>query len=352
MKEHLELTGFTSAELSDLMRQWQQPGFRGAQIYNWLYKGLAETFDSMSNLPLPLRNMLAERSTLVNLRAIRSSLDEDGFSEKVLLRTADGHSFETVLMRYPERNTVCLSSQVGCALGCLLCATGQNGFVRDLSAGEMVAQLLHFERQLKAQGQRITNVVLMGMGEPLLNYDAVRQMLRIATDPDGLGIGPRRFTLSTAGVVPGIERLAQDNLGIKLAISLHAPEDALRTRLIPLNRKYPLATLIVAAKNFSKRTGKRVTFEYALAEGINDSPALAQRTAQLLTGLFCHVNLIPLYETAGCSYKPSSNERILAFQEILQNARIRTTIRIRRGESITAGCGQLRGLELEEDEDE
>lgn len=350
--DNIELTGLTSAELRSLMASWGQPAFRGDQVFNWLYKGLVDDVASMRNLPKPLRAQLEGSSTLQNLEVVRTSVAADNLSEKVLFRTLDNQFIEAVLLLYAERNTICLSSQVGCALGCVLCATGQQGYVRNLSAGEMVAQLLYFARRLRQAEKHITNVVLMGMGEPLLNYEAVRQMLRIVTEPSGLGLGARRFTLSTAGVIPGIDQLAADDLGVKLAISLHAPDDALRSQLIPLNRRYPLAELIAAAERFSSRTGRRVTFEYALVDGLNDSLEMAERTVQLLKGLYCHVNLIPLYETAGCGYKPSPMERVLAFQAILNAAHIRTTIRLRRGEDITAGCGQLRGLEILEDEDE
>ena len=235
------------------------------------YKSLVDDLNDMRNLPRPLLDLLAERVSLVRLEVVRSLVTEDRLSEKALFRTEDGQLFETVLMRYPTRNSVCLSSQIGCALGCALCATGKSGYIRDLSAGELVAQLLHFERLLHKQGTRITNVVLMGMGEPLLNLEAVLQMLSIVTDPSGLALGARRFTISTAGVVPGIERLAEEDTGVRLAISLHAPEDELRSRLIPLNRRYPLGRLIPAARRFAERTGRRVTFEYAMAAGVNDS---------------------------------------------------------------------------------
>lgn len=334
------------------MGAWQQPAFRANQVYTWIYKSLVDDLNDMRNLPRPLLDLLAERASLVRLDVVRSLVTEDRLSEKALFRTEDGQLFETVLMRYPTRNSVCLSSQIGCALGCALCATGKSGYIRDLSAGELVAQLLHFERLLHKQGTRITNVVLMGMGEPLLNLEAVLQMLSIVTDPSGLALGARRFTISTAGVVPGIERLADEDTGVRLAISLHAPEDELRSRLIPLNRRYPLGRLIPAAKRFAERTGRRVTFEYAMAAGVNDSLSLAYRTVELLSGLYCHVNLIPLYETAGCDYKPSDMTAVLAFQQVLQDARIRTTIRMRRGEDIAAGCGQLRGLELEDDDEQ
>lgn len=348
----IELPGLTLAELRETMLSWQQPAFRAEQIYTWIYHRFVSDFAEMRNLPLAFRTLLAERSTLGVLEVVKLSQAEDQQSDKVLFRADDGQTFESVLMRYTERNTVCLSSQIGCSLGCALCATGQSGFVRDLRPAEMIAQLLHFGRILNQEGAHITNVVLMGMGEPLLNYDAVWHMLQIANDTAGLGLGARRFTISTAGVIPGIDRLAGEGSSVGLAISLHAPDDDLRNELVPLNRRYPLAQLVAAAKRFSESTGRRVTWEYALAAGVNDRPEQAKRTAALLAGMHFHVNLISLNPTPGCTYKPSPMEKILAFQEVLRRARIRTTIRLRRGDDITAGCGQLRGAEMDDDDDE
>ncbi|NLV75084.1 MAG: 23S rRNA (adenine(2503)-C(2))-methyltransferase RlmN [Chloroflexi bacterium] len=338
-------------QLRQQMLEWQQPAYRAGQLYGWIYKSLVADYSAMHNLPAGLRAQLAASASWPLLQVVETLDAADGSSTKALLRAADGQTIETVILRYPERNTVCISSQVGCALGCVLCATGQAGFIRDLSAGEMVAQVLYAARALRQEGRQLTNVVLMGMGEPLLNYEAACQALNIIMDPAGLGMGARRITLSTAGVVPGIRRLAEDNLGIKLAISLHAPNDTLRAQLIPLNRKYPLASVIAAVHEFISKTSRRVTFEYVMVDGINDSPALAYETAELLRGLFCHVNLIGLYPTERSAWRGSSDEAILDFQAVLLEARIPTTIRVRRGEEITGGCGQLRFRELSDDDD-
>jgi 23S rRNA (adenine2503-C2)-methyltransferase len=246
-------------------------------------------------------------------------------------------------MHYTERITICASSQIGCPLACSFCATGQQGFVRSLSTGEIAAQILHFVRRLRQDNAHITNVVFMGMGEPMLNFDAVWQAIRNLNDPEGMSLGARRFTISTVGIVPGIERMARESLAVGLAISLHAADNALRDRLIPANRRYPLERLLAATRLYVERTGRRVTFEYALIDGLNDSDQHAQQTAQLLQGLLCHVNLIPVNPTIGCDYEPSPRERILRFQEILVKQRIQTTVRLRRGLDVDAGCGQLRG---------
>jgi 23S rRNA (adenine2503-C2)-methyltransferase len=245
-------------------------------------------------------------------------------------------------MRYEARRTACISSQVGCAVGCPFCATGQGGFARDLSTGEIVDQVLYFARQLKEQDLSITNVVLMGMGEPLANYDAMWGAIEILHDRRGFGLGSRRFTVSTAGVVPGISRLAQEHLSVGLAISLHAANDALRDRLVPLNRRYPLSELLTACGQYVQHTGRRVSFEYALIDGINDGTTQAQELGRLLQGLLCHVNLIPLNPTESCEYQPSSRSQVLAFRRVLNRMGIPNTVRLERGMDIKAGCGQLR----------
>ena len=215
--------------------------------------------------------------------------------------------------------------------------------MRDLTSGEITAQVLYYARKLREENAHVTNVVFMGMGEPMLNYDAVWRAVSNLNDREGLALGARRFTISTAGVVPGIERLARESLAVGLAISLHAPDNALRDKLVPINRKHPLEELVPAAKFYVQRTGRRVTFEYALVDGLNDSDDHARRTAELLRGLLCHVNLMPLNPTPGCAYAPAPPERILGFHETLVKGRIQTTVRVRRGLDIGAGCGQLRG---------
>jgi 23S rRNA (adenine2503-C2)-methyltransferase len=260
-------------------------------------------------------------------------------------------------MRYTARRTACISTQVGCAMGCVFCATGQGGLARNLSAGEILAQVIHFARELRqielerareggveAAGleQPLTHVVLMGMGEPLANYEATWQAIETLTDERGYNLGVRRITLSTVGLVPGIRRMTEEGKAINLAVSLHAPEDALRDQLVPVNERYPLAEVMGAVRDYIRKTGRRVTFEYALIAGINDTLQQARQLADLLHGVLCHVNLIPLNPTPGSRLCPSPPERVDAFRDVLQQTGIPTTVRMRRGIGIEAGCGQLR----------
>ncbi|MHB1295664.1 MAG: 23S rRNA (adenine(2503)-C(2))-methyltransferase RlmN [Anaerolineae bacterium] len=342
-EERRDLLGLAPEELQALLVEWGEPRFRAAQIWRWLYRSLVTAPADMTNLPAALRGLLAERTHVSALTPVARTMSDDAQTEKVLFETRDGQHIEAVLMRYEDRNTVCVSSQVGCPVGCGFCATGQSGFVRNLQAGEIVAQVLHFGRALKPD-DHVTNVVLMGMGEPLLNYDAVWRAIRALHHPEGLGLGARRFTLSTAGVVPGIDRMAAEPLEVGLALSLHAPDDALRDTLVPLNRRYPIASVLEACRRYIERTGRRVTFEYALIRNVNDSVEQARRTATLLHGLLCHVNLIPVNATAG-GCEPSPRERVLAFQEVLVGQHVPTTVRQSRGQEIQAGCGQLRGAQ-------
>ena len=330
-------------ELRQFIVSRNLPAFRAAQIWRWIYHGLVTDADAMLNLPQELRARLSQEATWQSLQPVQQISSADGLTEKVLLRAADGECLETVLMRYEERQTVCVSSQMGCAMGCAFCATGQQGFVRDLTAGEIVEQVLYYARILQLEELAVTNVVIMGMGEPLLNLDAVLKAIRNLNDPQGLNMGARRFTVSTAGVVPGIERLSKEGIEINLAVSLHAPDDALRERLVPLNRRYPIAEIMRAVRRYINETGRRVTFEYALVRDLNDSDAQAQATAALLKGLLGHVNLIAINPTSGCDWQPSSEERAERFREILDSNHIPVTIRLRRGVDIQAGCGQLRG---------
>jgi 23S rRNA (adenine2503-C2)-methyltransferase len=250
-------------------------------------------------------------------------------------------------MEYADRATACVSSQVGCAVGCPFCATGQSGFVRNLSSGEIIAQALHVARDLRLRERRLSNIVFMGMGEPLSNLDAVLGSIRVLNDPRGFGLGARAFTVSTAGVVPGIERIAEDSLQLNLAVSLHAGDDTLRNVLVPLNRKYPLDLLMAACRRYLARTHRRITFEIALVAGLNDRPHHARAVAERLGGLLCHVNLIPanpISERRDLRRSPPAAVR--AFAEILATAGISTTVRDSRGADILAGCGQLRARRL------
>jgi len=371
MPDRIALLDLTYAQLRELLTSWGEPSFRADQVWGWLYRSLVSDFNQMRNLPKELRARLGEAAYLQTLTPLTERVSADGLTRKVLFALRDGETIESVFMRYERRRTVCVSTQVGCPVGCPFCATGQSGFRRNLTAGEIVEQVLHFARMVKfthqspsapfspqvrgeGMGERgpdslITNVVLMGMGEPLLNYEATWQAIETLNDAKGFGLGTRRITLSTVGVVPGIRRLSREKLQVGLAVSLHAPTDRLRDKLVPLNRRYPLRRLMAACRDYVQNTGRRVTFEYALMEGINDSPEQAQRLGRLLqdallkVGCPCHVNLIPLNPTIGSPYQPSSRKMALAFQRELERQRIPTTMRVGRGIDIQAGCGQLRG---------
>jgi len=270
----------------------------------------------------------------------------DGETRKDLLRLEDGEQIEVVLLRYRERRSACVSTQVGCACGCSFCATGQMGFGRDLSSAEIVAQVLHLQRELAARGERLSNVVLMGMGEPLLNYEQALAAVRRLVDPRALGFVQRRITLSTVGIVPGIERLAEEDLLINLAVSLHAATDALRDDLVPVNRRYPLDDLFAALRQYTARTQRRVLFEWVMIDGVNDTPEQAEALVARLAGLPAHVNVIRMNPTAEYGGRPSALGAIEAFRVVLDRAQVPHTMRQRRGGAIEAGCGQLRCREL------
>jgi 23S rRNA (adenine2503-C2)-methyltransferase len=328
--------------LQPLLQEWGEPAYRARQLWEWLYVHLANSFDQMTNLPKSLRERLAAETTIGVPEVVDSVQSADGETRKDLLRLEDGETIEAVLMRYERRRSACISTQVGCAAGCPFCATGQMGFCRNLSSGEIVAQALHFARLLRAAGERLTNVVLMGMGEPLLNYDASLVAIRRLIDPEGFNLGQRRITLSTVGIVPGIKRLAEENLQITLAVSLHAATDRLRDQLVPISRRHGLDALFAACHRYVERTGRRVSFEWALIKGVNDTPEQAQALSARLTGLPAHVNLIPLNPTHDYEGRPSSRSSLTAFTATLERHRTPYTLRVRRGVDIQAGCGQLR----------
>ena len=328
--------------LQSLLKDWGEPAYRARQLWEWLYVHLATDLDQMTNLPQALRERLAAEMPIGVPQVADTLLSADGETRKDLLRLTDGETVEAVLMRYERRRTACISTQVGCAIGCPFCATGQMGLCRNLSAGEIVAQVLHFARALRTNGERLSNVVLMGMGEPLLNYDASLDAIQLLVDARGFNLGQRHITLSTAGVVPGIERLAGQGLQITLAISLPAATDALRDRLVPINRRYGLDALFEACHRYIERTGRRISFEWALIEGINDTPEQARALAARSTGLLAHVNLIPLNPTADYAGRPPSREHVGMFTRELERHRVPYTLRVRRGVDIRAGCGQLR----------
>ena len=330
-------------ELTALLETWGQPAYRARQVWEWLYAHKVTEFGAMTNLPQALRDRLETSFRIGSLEPVAEIHSSDGFTAKRLLRLPDGQLIESVLMEYDgHRRTACISTQAGCAMGCVFCATGQMGFARHLTAGEIVEQALLFARQLEAEGERLSNVVMMGMGEPLHNYDATLEAITRLNDEHGLNIGQRHITLSTVGMVPAIRRFADEKLQVGLAISLHAATDEERSKLLPVNRRWPLADLLDAVRYYSEQTGRRVTFEWALIAGENDTKEQAETLGRLLHGLKCHVNLIPLNPTAGYAGRPPDPARVAAFQAALEQHGVSSTVRVRRGIDIGAGCGQLK----------
>lgn len=377
-------------KLAVLMSEWGEPVYRSQQALHWLYKELVTSFDEMSNLPQPLRARLAEYFRIGSTELVAQKTSADGWTRKVLLKMRDGSTVEAVLMLYYDRATVCVSSQVGCAMGCSFCATGQMGFTRNLTTGEILEQVLLFNRWLRLNphmglvgkdqkpryvGERkpsrptsadldlwhtdgeagsasegnklnaVTNIVFMGMGEPLVNYNNLWGAITMLNSPSGLGMGARRLTVSTVGVVPQIDRLAREAISVNLAVSLHAPNDDLRGELVPMNGRYCIAELMRACRDYTALTKRRITFEYVLISGVNDGLPLAHELAALLKGMLCHVNLIPLNPVPGTEMLATPREQVFAFQKICEDAGISTTVRIERGQDIAAACGQLKVAE-------
>jgi 23S rRNA (adenine2503-C2)-methyltransferase len=322
------------------------PAYRARQLWGWAYRQCVAGYLEMVNIPVALRDSLAARAPLSLLEPVRAVAAADGQTIKTLYRTLDDQVLETVLMLYPNRATVCVSCQVGCAVGCAFCATGLMGLSRNLGAGEMVAQVVGAAREARRHGRELTNIVMMGMGEPLQNYAEMMKFINIIHDPNGLDIGARRITVSTSGIVPKIDALAAEPLQLNLAISLHAPDDELRSRLVPINRRYPIAALMAAVDRYIEKTGRRVSFEYALMRGLNDGEETARDLATLLGGRLCHVNIIPLNPVELLPYERPDQAGIERFAGILRTAGIPTSVRYSRGLDIDAACGQLRAKEL------
>jgi 23S rRNA (adenine2503-C2)-methyltransferase len=340
------LLDFTVVELAGFAVSHGEPSFRGVQLAGWLYQRLAIDVHEMTDLPRSFRESLARSTRIggaIEVDAVRTS---DGGTEKLLLRLPDGATIETVLMRQRtargRRNTLCISSQVGCAVGCPFCATGQAGWFRNLSPGEIVEQVLMWARRLAAQGESVQNIVYMGMGEPLGNYDAVWRSIRTLHDARCFGLGARHITLSTSGIAPRIERLAEEDMPVNLAVSLHAADDALRDVLVPLNKRYPLARLLEACRSYVAQSHRRISFEYVLIRNVNDSPTQAAQLADLVGGLLCHINVIPLNPEPSSYYAPPTPDVVDAFAAVLRGRRLPVTIRRERGQEIAAACGQLR----------
>lgn len=338
----LNLYDLDFSQLSQLLTDQGQPAFRAKQVWQWLYQKYPATIAEMSNLPHTLRQALAEQASLHHYTIAAREFSRDGQTTKLLFQLPDGKYIETVLMRYDRRRTLCISTQAGCAMGCVFCATGQMGFLRNLTSGEIIQQVIYFARELAQTGEHVTNIVMMGMGEPLHNYDHTMTAVDRLTSADAFNLGARKITISTVGLIPAIRRYADEQRQTPLAISLHAATDAERDRLIPVNRKWPIAELIEACRYYIEKTGRRLTFEWALIAGENDTVEQARALGGLVRGMLCHVNLIPLNPTKGYGGRPSDPMRVQAFQEELTRFGVTSTVRVRRGIDIQAGCGQLR----------
>jgi 23S rRNA (adenine2503-C2)-methyltransferase len=337
----LHLLDQTSEQLEAWLAGRQIPKYRAKQVRRWLYAEAADGFDQMTDLAKPLRTQLAEAFSIWTTQVAAHKKSADG-TEKLLLQLAGAERIECVLLRDDkEHRTVCISTQVGCAMGCVFCASGLDGVVRNLTTGEILEEMLRLKRLLPA-GERLSHIVVMGMGEPLANLDRLLPALETATRPDGLGIGVRRITISTVGLPKGIRRLADLDCQYHLAVSLHAPDDELRNRLVPANRKTGIAAVLEAADYYFDKTGRRVTFEYVLLADINDQPEHAMRLVALLRGRPALVNLIPYNPVAGLPYHTPKSAATARFAEILENAGLTVATRYRKGDRIDAACGQLR----------
>ncbi|MGB7873781.1 MAG: 23S rRNA (adenine(2503)-C(2))-methyltransferase RlmN [Anaerolineales bacterium] len=338
------------SELESLLAKLDEPSYRADQIWQGLYKQYWNTPDEFTNLPKSLREQLDKILRFEPLQPIKYLDSSDGQTRKTLFQMHDNRLIEAVLMKYDPsthkgrgRRTLCISSQAGCAMGCVFCATGQMGFMRNLTSGEIVAQVMYYTRMLHAQDENVTNIVLMGMGEPFHNYDNTMAAIDRLNDSDGYNFGARRFTISTVGLVPKIRRFADEKRQVNLAISLHAADDDERSAIMPVNKKYSISKLLEACRYYVEQTSRRVTFEWALISGVNDTEEVAHKLASRLKGLMCHVNAIPLNPTTGYDGRATDRQSAAKFKNMLEQAGIPCTIRMRRGIDIQAGCGQLAG---------
>ncbi len=332
------------------LQQWMQengePTFRADQLFDWIYVKRVKSFEDMSNLPKTLREKLTEQFQFVTLNEITKFESKDG-TVKFLFGLHDNHAIETVIMRHNYGNSVCVTTQVGCRIGCTFCASTLGGLKRNLTAGEIVAQVVTAQQMLDPTGERVSSIVIMGSGEPFENYDATMTFLRNMIHEKGLNIGQRHITVSTSGIVPSMYKFADENTQISLALSIHAPNDTLRSKLMPVNRRFPFADVMEACRYYIAKTGRRITFEYALIGGVNDQPEHAQELADVLQGLLCHVNLIPVNHVPERKYVRTPREDIFEFQRILERNKINATIRREQGHDIAAACGQLRAKHME-----
>lgn len=333
-----DLKSMNLAEMTEAVRALGEPAFRAKQIFIWLHKG-ARRFEDMTNLSKALRQKLDEQFYISVPEVVRKQQSQKDGTIKYLWKLLDGNCVETVLMRYHHGNSVCISSEVGCAMGCAFCASTRGGLVRRLTPAEMVDQVLFASLD---SGLEISNIVLMGIGEPLDNFDTVLRFLELINSPDGMNIGMRHISLSTCGLVDKIDQLARKRLQLTLSVSLHAPTDEIRTQIMPVNKKYNVECLLEACKSYFDQTGRRISFEYAMIQGVNDSKETAELLARKLNGIAAHVNLIPLNNVEESPLKPSSRKTVMEFQQILEAHGIPCTVRRTLGSDIDASCGQLR----------
>ncbi len=340
-EDRADLVGLLREEVEALLSELGEPRYRGRQVFQWVQARRALDTDAMTSLPRTLRAVLAGRVRIGRLEAVQIQRAQDG-TRKYLFRLSDGEEIESVLIPDDGRLTACISTQVGCPLACRFCLTGLMGLRRNLRAGEIVGQILALQDGLE-QGERISNIVLMGMGEPLLNFPQVERALRILSDKFGANFSSRRITLSTAGHVPGIRKLAASDLGVNLAVSLSATTDKVRDRIMPINRRWPIAELLKACREYPLPNRRRLTFEYVMLDGVNDSGDDARGLVGLLGGIRCKINLIPFNTAPELLDRPSPQERVEAFQRLLHDAGLTATIRESRGWEISAACGMLRG---------
>ncbi|GAM14202.1 23S rRNA (adenine(2503)-C(2))-methyltransferase RlmN [Mesobacillus selenatarsenatis] len=335
-------------ELKDWLKDQGEKPFRAEQIYDWLYKKRAASFEDMSNLPKPLRDKLDEHFVLTTLSTIIQQTSSDG-TIKFLFELQDGVSIETVLMRHEYGNSVCVTTQVGCRIGCTFCASTLGGLKRNLESGEIVAQVVKVQQALDETDERVSSIVIMGIGEPFDNYDHMLSFLKIMNHDKGMNIGARHITVSTSGIIPKIYQFADENMQINFAISLHAPNNELRSRLMPINRAYKLPDLMDAVRYYVNKTGRRISFEYGLFGGVNDQVEHAEELAQLVKGLKCHINLIPVNYVPERDYVRTPKSQIFKFERTLRDRGVNVTIRREQGHDIEAACGQLRAKERKEE---
>ena len=334
----MNIKSLTLPELTAILKELGQPAFRGKQVYTWLHKGV-RSYDEMTNLPKSLRDILTDKYPIYAPQVVRKQESQKDGTIKYLWRLADGNCVETVLMRYHYGNTVCISTEVGCAMGCAFCASTIGGLVRRLEPYEMLDEVLFTQID---SGLPISHIVLMGIGEPLDNFDNVLRFLELVNSPDGMNISMRHISLSTCGLIPKIDALAEKKLQISLAISLHGPNNEIRGKIMPVNKAYPIEELIGACRRYYAATSRRIHFEYAMIDGVNDRPCDAKQLLQLLKGLPAHINMIPLNHVEESPLKPSSKTAVANFQKILEDGGITATVRRTLGGDIDASCGQLR----------